>query len=237
MPRRHHLRRQQRKQTYRETAKRRAQRRPDSRLRQQRLADRNAAHDGDAKQRRHYAEQRGDGEVMSEDIADRADADTEREFAKRMGDKIAGYRGDADRGQAGRRISPDHKLESIEGAGERCPERARDRGCGAAADHDALIGATQMKAAAQGGAETARKLGISCFKPDRGADTTGPHRLQRHDHTAAKRHPPAMQRVGLDRIDFTRRPPAQQQQEGHPEQQSAEARNQQGAQRLDPELT
>jgi len=45
-----------------------------------------------------------------------------------------------------------------------------------------------------------------------------------------------MQGIGLDRIDFARRPPSLQQQEDHAEQQSAEARNQQRAQRLDPEL-
>jgi hypothetical protein len=66
-----------------------------------------------------------------------------------VGDKIARHRGDADRRQTGRRISPDHKLKGIKGAGERRSKRARDRGSGAAADHDALIGAAQVKAAAQ----------------------------------------------------------------------------------------
>jgi hypothetical protein len=45
-----------------------------------------------------------------------------------------------------------------------------------------------------------------------------------------------MQGVGLDRIDLARRPPAQQQQECHPQQQAAETRNQHGAQRLDTRL-
>jgi hypothetical protein len=46
-----------------------------------------------------------------------------------------------------------------------------------------------------------------------------------------------MQGISFDWIDFTRRPPSQQQQqECHPQQQPAEARNQQGAQRLDPGL-
>jgi len=42
-----------------------------------------------------------------------------------------------------------------------------------------------------------------------------------------------MQRVGLDRIDLARRPPAQQQHEGQPQHQAAEAWHQQRAQRLD----
>ena len=179
---------------------------------------------------------RGDREVAPEHVADRTDADAERQRRKRVGDKIAGHRGDADRRQAGRRIAADHQLKSIEGAGQRRAEGAGDRGRGAAADHDALIGAAQMKAAAERGGKPAGKLGIARFQPDRGADAAGPDRLQRHDHAAAKRHPAAMQRIGLDRVDFARRPPAQQQQERHAQQQAAEARNQQRPQRLDPEL-
>ena len=87
-----------------------------------------------------------------------------------MGDKITRDRGDTDRRQAGRGISADHQLKGIKGAGERRPERAGDRGRGAAADHDALIAAAQMKAAAQRGGETAGELGIARFQPDRRAD-------------------------------------------------------------------
>ena len=219
-----------------ETAERRAQRRPEAGLRQQRLAQRHAAHDGDAEQRREDPEQRRDGEIAPEHVADRTDADAERQRREGMGDEIARHRGDADRRQAGRRIAADHQFEGIEGAGQRRPEGAGDRGRGAAADHDALIGAAQMKAAAERSGKTAGKLGISGLKPDRGADAAGPDRLQRHDHAAAKRHPAAMQGIGLDRVDFARRPPSRQQQEREPQQQPAEARNQQGAQRLDPVL-
>jgi hypothetical protein len=45
-----------------------------------------------------------------------------------------------------------------------------------------------------------------------------------------------MQGIGLDRIDFARRPNPLQQQERQPQRQPAEARDQQGAQRLDPKL-
>ena len=45
-----------------------------------------------------------------------------------------------------------------------------------------------------------------------------------------------MQGIGLDWIDLARWPPSLQQQKGDAEQQPAEARNQQRAQRLDPEL-
>src|SRR5260370_32539407 len=104
-----------------------------------------------------------------------------------MSDKIARHRGDADRRQTGRRISPDHKLKGIEGAGERRSKRARDRGRGAAADHETSIGTAQMKGAAQRGAETAGKLAVSSLESDRSADARGPDCLHRHDHTPASR--------------------------------------------------
>ncbi len=66
-----------------------------------------------------------------------------------MGDKITRDRGHSDRSQAGRGVPADHQFKGIEGAGEWRSERARDRGRGTAADHDALIGAAQMKGAAQ----------------------------------------------------------------------------------------
>ena len=187
VPRRHHLRRHQGKQ-----ANRRDRRAPGASggqsrgLRQQLLAQRHAAHDGDAEQRRQPSEQRGDGKVTSEDVADRADADAERRLREAMGDKIARHRGDADRRQAGRGISADHQFESVERAGERCPECPGDRGGGAASDHDALIGAAQMKSAAERGGKAAGELGISRFQSDRSADARGPDRLQRDDHAATK---------------------------------------------------
>ena len=130
-----------------------------------------------------------------------------------MGDKIACYGGDTHRSKTGRRVTSDHQLKCIEGASERRTESTCDCRRGATADHNALIGAAQVKsAAAQRGCETAGKLGVTGFQSNRSADSAGPYRLRRHDDTAAKRHPPAMQGVGFDRVDFTRRPPSQQQQ-------------------------
>ncbi len=45
-----------------------------------------------------------------------------------------------------------------------------------------------------------------------------------------------MQGIGLDRIDFTRRPPSLQEQQGQSQRQPTQARNQHGAQRFDAEL-
>ncbi len=156
------------------------------------------------------------GKIAPDHVADRADADAERQRLKSMGDEIARHRGDADRREARRRIASDHEFESIEGAGERGAERARDRSRRSAADHDALVGAAQVKSTAERSGKAARKLGISGFKADRRPDPAGPGGLQRHDDAAAKRHPPAMQGVGLDRVDLARRPPAQQQQQAPP---------------------
>ncbi len=99
---------------------------------------------------------------------------------KRMGDEIAGNGGDADRRQAGRRIAADHEFEGIEGAGQRRAERARDRRRGAAADHDALVGAAQMKAAAD-----ARRRGrwrAGCSRPQ-----ARPRRRRRSTRSSAPR--------------------------------------------------
>src|SRR5207247_10735966 len=97
-------------------------------------------------------------------------------------------------------------------AGERGAELARDRSRRSAADHDALVGTAQVKSTAERSGKAARKLGISGLKTDRRPDPAGPGGLQGHDDAAAKRHPSAMQGVGLDRIDLARGPPAQQQQ-------------------------
>ncbi len=143
-----------------------------------------------------------------------------------MSDEIAGDRGYSNRRQAGRRIAADHQLKSIERARQRRPERAGNRGRGAAADHDSLIGTAQMKGAAQRGGDARGQLGVAGLQPDRGADAARPHRLQRHDDTAAKRHPPAMQRIGFDRIDLARRPETREPQKRQAQQQPAEAWNQ-----------
>ena len=145
----------------------------------------------------------------------RAGTDAERQRRKGMGDKIADDGSDPDRRQARGRIAADHEFEGVERARQRRAEGARDRSRRAASHHQPLIGTAQMKSAAERSAEPARKLGISGLKPDRCADPAGPDRLQRHDHAAAKRHPTAMQGIGLDRVDFARRPPAQQQQKSY----------------------
>jgi len=93
-----------------------------------------------------------------------------------------------------------------------------------------------MERAADRGAEPAGKLCVAGFKPHRGTDAARPHRLQRDDHAAAERHPAAIERIGLDRVDLARRTPAHQQQEGDTEHQPAQSGNQQGADGVDPVL-
>jgi len=138
--------------------------------------------------------------------------------------------------RAGRGISADHKLEGGEGAGQRRTEGARDRDGGAASDHDALIGAAQMECTSQRGREPAGKLGVSRFKSHRSADAGGPDRLQRDDHAAAERHPPAMQALApIGSISRAGRQRCQHE-ERYPEQQPAKTRNQQRPPRLDAEL-
>ncbi|MGY4425137.1 hypothetical protein ACVWY2_007586 [Bradyrhizobium sp. JR6.1] len=90
-----------------------------------------------------------------------------------------------------------------------------------------------MKAAAQRGGQAARKLGVAGLEPDRAADAARPDRLQRHDHAAAERHPAAIKRVGLDRVDFPGRPNPEQQQERYSKHQSANRGNHEGAHGID----
>src|SRR5207247_9424243 len=118
-------------------------------------------HDEDAEQRRQNAEQRGNRKIAPDHVADRADADAERQFLKSMGGKITRHGGDADRRQARWRIASDHEFERIERAGERGAERAPDRSRRSAADHDALVGTAQVKSTAERSGKAARKLGIS----------------------------------------------------------------------------
>ncbi len=72
------------------------------------------------------AERCGDGKVAPEHIADRTDADAERQRRKSVGDEITRQRRDPDRGQAGRRISADHQFKGIESARPAAP-RTRPR--------------------------------------------------------------------------------------------------------------
>ena len=66
-------------------------------------------------------------------------------------------------------------------------------------------------ARAEARGDAAAELGIAGLEPDRGADAARPDGLRGHDHAAAKRHAPAVQRIGLDRVDFPLRPPARDQ--------------------------
>ena len=87
-----------------------------------------------------------------------------------MGNEIAGHRGNADRRQARRRVAADDQLEGVEGARQGRAERAGDRGRRAAADHDPLVGAAQMKRTPERGGKAAGQLGVAGLEPDRGAD-------------------------------------------------------------------
>ena len=111
--------------------------------------ERHAAHDRNAEQPGKNPEQGCDGEIAAEHVADLIDADAKRQRGKPVGDEIARHRGNADRRQAHRGISADHQFEGVEGAGQRRAERARNCGCGPATDHDALIGAAQVKSSPQ----------------------------------------------------------------------------------------
>src|ERR1700687_289253 len=67
-----------------------------------------------------------------------------------------------------------------------------------------------MKGVADPRPDAARELGIPGLKPDGSAHAARPNSLQRNNEAADERHPAAMQRVCLDRIDLPQRPPARE---------------------------
>jgi len=140
---------------------------------------------------------------------------------KNLRGQIANQRRHADRRQRSDRIAADNQFEAVESAAQRCAE-GPGNGCGGAAtDQDAHVAAAQSEGLPDLGGNAAGKLGIAGFQADGGADPARPHRLRRHDQAAAQRHTPAVQRVGLDRVDLGAAP-AGDVGGGEPEQQPAE---------------
>jgi hypothetical protein len=163
----------------------------------------------------------------------RKDHENRLRFEQRARDQGSRHRGGSDRDQRRQRIAADNQLERIEGTGERGVERGRDGRCGTAPDKDPQIVAAQLEQPAErrGGARTQLRKGG--FETDRGADPGRQHGQQRQPQTVDQRHAPAMQRVGLDRIDDVARAPPPERRGDQPVDQSAERRHQQQSPRRD----
>ena len=199
---RHDLRRHHRQQADHRAAHHRPQRRPHPQAREQHLAGGDPAHQRDAEDSRQQADAAGDHHVMHGEAGYRAGFDAEPVGRKDLRGQIAEQGRHADRRERGDRIAADDQLEAVKGAAQRRAEGAGNGRGGAAADQDAHVAAAQAKGLSDLGGNAAGKLGIASLQADRGADPARPHRLRRHDQAAAQGHAPAVQGVGLDRVDL-----------------------------------
>ena len=109
-------------------------------------------------------------------------------------------------------------------------EGAADGPGRAAADQQAHVVAAQAEAAAEARRDGGADLGVAALQPDRGADAVRHHGLQHDQDAVVQRHAPAVQRVGLDRVDRAARPLAGDQVADQPEGQAAEGGDRHGAQ-------
>ena len=135
-------------------------------------------------------------------------------------------RGGHDRRDIGDRIDADDQLEAVESAGQRRVEGGGDRAGGTAADQDADIVAAQPEGARQPRGQAGTDLRIARLQSNRGAKTAGDHRLPGDDEGVGQRHAPAIERVGLDRIDRGAEFPLSQPDHRQPEQDAADRRYQ-----------
>jgi hypothetical protein len=162
----------------------------------------------------------------------RDDADFRR--PQPMRNEVSDQCRDGDRRQAVRRIAADNELETVKGASERRPEGPRNSTGRAATDHDAKVRPPQAERHADARRDAARELGVAGLKPNRRPNPARPHRLDRDDDAAEKRHASAVQRIGFNRIDFPFRAPMSDQFTRHSERETAEQGNQNRNRRIEP---
>ena len=94
---------------------------------EQRLGQRDAAHDGDADQRADHAERQQRDVVHRLDLRRHLHVQVERRAAERLQHGIGDDRGHRDRREGGQRVGADDQLEGVERAGQRGVEGAADR--------------------------------------------------------------------------------------------------------------
>ena len=205
----------------------------DAALAEQLLGQRHAAHDGDADQGADHAE----GE--DRDVVQRLDArrylqhEIERRVAQSVDHRDRDDGGDRDRGEGAEGVGADHQFEGVECAGQRGVEGAGDGAGGAAANQQAQVVAPDAEHAAEARRHRRADLGIAGLQPDRGADAVRQDRLHHDDQAVVQRHAPAVQRVGLDRVDGASWVITHDYQAEQPDQQAAQCRHRDGADRIE----
>ncbi len=149
-----------------------------------------------------------------------------RHAAENLGGQRSADRGGHDRRDIGDRIDADDQFEPVEGAGQRGVEGGGDRAGSAAADQDADVVATQPESTRQPRREAGTDLRVARLQSDRSAKAAGDHRLPGDDERVGERHAPAIERVGLDRVDGRAEFPLPQPDHRQPEQDAAYRRYQ-----------
>ena len=152
-----------------------------------------------------------------------------------MRHQVAEQRRHGDWGQTVWRIAADDQLEAVEGAGERRAERAGNSARGSTADQDAQIGTSQLECPADTRGDAAGQLGVARFDADRSTYPARPNGLHGNDNAAEKGHAAAVQRVRLNRIDLSLRPPAHDQLAGNAEDDAAGERDRNCHHRIEPQ--
>src|SRR5258707_10633979 len=102
-------------------------------------------------------------------------------------------------------MAAEDDFERIDGPAGPRTERARDRAPRAAPDQHAQVATPQVEGTPDPRRKAAGQLRIAGLETDRRPNPTRPDGLQRHADASDERHAPAVQRVGLDRVDFPRR--------------------------------
>ena len=196
----------------------------DTALAEQLLGQCHATHDGDADQRAHHAESEDRDIVECFDACRHLEYKIEGRVAESVDHRDGDNRGDRDRGEGTEGVGADHQLERVESAGQRRIEGAGDGGGRAAADQQAQIVAPDAEHAAEARRQGRADLGVTGLQPHRGADAVRQDRLQHDDQAVVERHAPAIQCVGLDRVDRAPRAVAHDGKTDQPDQQPAQGR-------------
>src|SRR6266700_2697433 len=144
-------------------------------------------------------------EITTSDARDVERSDSHRCRIEQIGDDVADQRSQSHGSEACDRIASDHDFERIECSPKWRSECTRDRARRSAPNQYAQISAPEVEGTPDPRPNAARQLRVAGLETDRGANSTRPHGLQRHADASNERHAPAVQGVGLDRIDLPRR--------------------------------
>ena len=126
------------------------------------------------------------------------------------------------------------QFAAVERTRERRVERGRDGGCGAGGDENALIGPAQPEILTRRGENAGAELAVArLHTPPTRPAAFEIHRRKQQAQAVDHRHPPAVQRIGLDRVDDIGGAKAADDQRGNAEDEPTDRGHGRDAQRID----